>query len=65
MGLAQARAAALRIRAQWKVEAVVTSDLKRAVQTAREAASLLGLPVARMEEARERREVLGSRLSVV
>lgn len=54
-GLKQARAAARRLKAHWKIDAVISSDLKRAFQTAEVAAKPFRLKVAKSKLARERR----------
>ena len=54
-GLKQARAAARRLKVHWKIEGVVSSDLKRSMQTAEVAARAFRLPVVKEPLARERR----------
>jgi broad specificity phosphatase PhoE len=53
LGLRQARVAAQRLK-DWRFDAVVSSDLKRARQTAHVLADRRGLPVHAWQEARER-----------
>ena len=53
-GLKQAKAAAKRLKAQWTFDAVLSSDLKRAMQTAQICAGLFKIKVEKLELARER-----------